>query len=129
MIELLLTIQWLYLRYFCWFHANSNYTFFVADSNKNIDFPTHVYNIPCGDNSSLPELISAGLDKNGDNATITAKLVGFVSLEISDLDTGEKLTNYEVGVIRPPEQIQDKVKLFLISSILVHACLDPQFKQ
>lgn len=45
----------------------------------------------------------------GTPVDLTAKMVSFVQFNMTDLDTGQELLIYSVGVIRPPEQAKDKV--------------------
>ena len=74
------------------------------ESNRYLDFPQTVHNITC----VLPEQ-QRNNSKIGTQVELKAKMVSFVQLSITKLDTGQELSIYSVGIIRPPEMAKDKV--------------------
>ena len=55
--------------------------------------------VPCVEDSTT----------TGVNFTITGLMIGFVTIGLKDAQTNEHLHDMDIGIIRPPEQIQDNV--------------------
>lgn len=74
------------------------------ESDRYLDFPRSVRNVTCVSKEQRESNMTVGTPVD-----LTAKMVSFVQFNMTDLDTGQELLIYSVGVIRPPEQAKDKV--------------------
>ena len=80
---------------------NINSSVFYLGTDRTLSYPSNIYNIPCNDTlSSNDSFITAQL---------RGEVIGFVTLAMKDVQTGELLLNYPVGVIRPLAQAKDSV--------------------
>ena len=78
---------------------------------RNLEFPSIVNSVPCVDDPTT----------TGVNFTITGLMIGFVTLGFKDAQTNEHLHDMDIGIIRPPEQIQDNVSE-KFESMQTHNC-------
>ena len=80
---------------------NINTSVFYLGTDRTLSYPSNIYNIPCNDTLySNDSFITAQLH---------GEVIGFVTLAMKDVQTGELLLNYPVGVIRQRGQVKDDV--------------------